>query len=213
MKRIAHRGYRTSLIKENTMDAFINAFNNDFDGIEFDVQKTKDNKLVICHNSWISLTSNGSGLISEMTYEDLKQYNFGSSETQAQIPLLKDVLSRFQNNNKIKLVELKTHFDLDDILDLIDDDTYFMSFDSSYIYTLKKKYPNLKFGILNYVLNSEPNYNLDMICILDSIASDTIVKHFLNRGIKVFIYGIIGKVNYPRDYENLYFIVNNLSVK
>ena len=212
MKRIAHRGYRTLNIKENTMEAFKNAFNNDFDGIEFDVRKTKDNKLVICHNAWINLTSNGSGLISELNYDELDDYNFGSTNTPSKIPLLKDVLKEFQNNGKIKLVEIKTDINLDEILDFTDEDTYFISFDSNYIESLKKIYPKLKFGILNYVLNSELDYDLDVICILDTIANDTIVNHFLNRGIKVFIYGIIGKIDYVRDHENLYYIVNNLSI-
>lgn len=211
MKRIAHRGYKTLNIKENTMEAFRNAFNHDFDGIEFDVRKTKDNKLVICHNAWINLTSNGSGLISELTYDEFEDYNFGSDTTPSKIPLLIDVLKEFKDNGKIKLVEIKTNINLDEVLEYIDDDTYFISFDSSYIEALKKIYPSLKFGVLNYVLNTELDYDLEAICILDNIANDLIVEHFLNKGIKVFIYGIVGKIDYLRDYDNLYYIVNDLS--
>lgn len=212
MKRIAHRGYRTLNIKENTMEAFKNAMNNGFDGIELDVRKTKDGKLVVCHNAWINLTSDGSGLISEMTYDELKDYNFGSDNVISEIPLLAYVLEKFKDNGKIKLIELKTHVSLDGVLPLIDKDTYFISFDSSMMEALKKIYPDLKFGVLNYVFNTDLDYDLDAICILDTIANDTIVDYFLEKGIKVFIYGIVGNINYVREADNLYYIVNNLSV-
>lgn len=211
MKRIAHRGYRTLNIKENTMEAFLNACNNGFDGFEFDVRKTLDEKLVVCHNSWINLTSDGSGLISDMTYEELSKYNFGTEKVKSKIPLLEEVLKEYKDSGKIKLVELKTRVDLDEVLDLIDEDTYFISFDSTYINYLNDKYPDLKFGVLNYVLNSDLDYDLDIICLLDNIASDELVDYFLNRGVKVFIYGIVGKIDYKSD--EVYYIVNNLSVE
>jgi len=106
------------------------------------------------------------------------------------------------------LIEIKEEIDLAPVLDLIDEDTYFISFDVGLINRLKAKHPHLKFGVLNYVFNSELDYDLDIICILDLIASDEIVDYFLDRGIKVFIYGIVGDINYKRDHEDLYYIVN-----
>lgn len=206
MKKIAHRGYTTALIKENTLEAFANALNNEFDGIECDVRKTKDGKLVIIHDAWVNRTTDEVGLVREQTYDELLEYNFGTEEVPSKIPLLEEVLGDVQG--VIKLIELKEDVDLGGILDLVDDETYFISFDTGLINRLKAKYPQLKYGVLNYVFNSSVDYDLDAICILDLIASDEIVEHFLNRGIKVFIYGIVGDINYKRDYENLYYIVN-----
>lgn len=206
MKRIAHRGYRTSNIKENTMEAFDNAVNNEFAGFEFDIRKTKDDKLVVIHDSWIDRVSEGSGLVREKTYEELLNYNFGSSNAPSRIPLVEDVLKKYKNT--IKLVELKGDTDISSLEDYVDENTYFMSFDASHIKKLKEKYPFFKFGVLNYVLNSEIDYNLDFICILDIIANDDLVKKFLEKGIAVFIYGIVGEIDYQRDYENLYYIVD-----
>lgn len=206
MKKIAHRGYTTALIKENTLEAFANALNNEFDGIECDVRKTKDGKLVIIHDAWVNRTTDEVGLVREQTYDELLEYNFGTEEVPSKIPLLEEVLRDVQG--VIKLIELKEDVDLGGILDLVDDETYFISFDTGLINRLKAKYPQLKYGVLNYVFNSSVDYDLDAICILDLIASDEIVEHFLNRGIKVFIYGIVGDINYKRDYENLYYIVN-----
>lgn len=206
MKKIAHRGYTTSFIKENTIEAFDNAINNDFSGIEFDIHATKDGKLVVIHDAWIDRTSDASGLVRHYTYEELSNFNFGSKEIPSKIPLAVDVLKRYKGT--IKLVELKGHIDIASIVELIDDDTYIMSFDTNYIYKLKKKYPHIKFGSLSYVVNTEADYHLDMICLLDEVASDHLVEHFLSRGIRVFIYGIIGKIDYVTDKKDVYYIVD-----
>lgn len=206
MKRIAHRGYKTNFIKENTIEAFKNAINNGFLGFECDVHATKDNRLVIIHDAFIDRVTTGSGLVRDKTYKELLEYNFGSKEVPSKIPLLEEVLKIF--NGYIKVVELKGRIDISSIIDYVDDKTYFISFDTSYMEKLKEKYPKLKFGELNYVLNSSHMYNLDHVCLLDDIATDNIVMEFLKEGKKVFIYGVFGKINYQKNYENLYYIVN-----
>lgn len=205
MKKIAHRGYKTDLIKENTLEAFTNAVNNDFVGIECDVRKTKDGKLVIVHDAIIDRVSNGHGFVKDQTYFELSKLNFGSKEIPSKIPTLDQVFNRYKDT--IKLIELKCEVDIEPFLNTIDENTYFMSFDTGIIKRLKKKHPTLKCGVLNYVLNSASDYDYEMICILDMIASDEIVMRFLKKGIKVFIYGIVGKINYERDYEDLYYII------
>ena len=87
---IAHRGNRKSA-PQNTMKAFEKAFETGTDGIELDVHLTKDNRIVICHNYDIEPTSNGKGLISEMTYDELYKFDFGEGE---HIPLLSSLLER-----------------------------------------------------------------------------------------------------------------------
>ena len=48
---IAHRGYRTNGIKENTAEAFINAGENGFWGCETDVRFDADGNLICSHNA------------------------------------------------------------------------------------------------------------------------------------------------------------------
>ncbi|MCI8498005.1 MAG: hypothetical protein HFG33_01195 [Bacilli bacterium] len=206
MKKIAHRGYKTKMIKENTDEAFKNAIANEFEGFECDVHMTKDKELVIIHDSFIDRVSDGSGLVRDMNLNELFSYNFGSTEVPSRIPLLKDVLSNYRD--VIKVIELKGDIDIESVKELIDSNTYFISFDTSYMKKMKKKYPKFKFGILNYVLNSVDHYDLDHVCLLDSLATDEIVMSLLKRGITVFIYGVFGDINYKRDYKNLYYIVN-----
>ena len=51
-KILAHRGY-SQKFPENTLLAFNKAFENNADGIECDLQKSKDNKFVIIHDDKI----------------------------------------------------------------------------------------------------------------------------------------------------------------
>jgi len=205
MKFIAHRGYTNKNIKENTHEAFENAILNGFEGIECDVRMTKDKFPVVCHNAFIGKTSDSYGLINSYTYDELKNFNFGSKETKSKIPLLKDVLTKY---SQIKIIELKEYIDIKSIYNYIDDNTYFISFDTTMIKQLKREFPKLKFGILNMILNTYENYDLDIICILDSLMTKNIENYFTKKGIKIFIYGIYKQIKYKSDNPDIYYIVD-----
>ncbi|MBN1328612.1 MAG: hypothetical protein JXA54_03980 [Candidatus Heimdallarchaeota archaeon] len=102
-----HRG-SSILEPENTMRAFARAFQDGAKGIEFDIRMTLDEQIVIIHDGAINRTSNGSGLVKDMSYEELQQFDFGKGE---KIPLLKEVLklygNRFWLNIEIKEIGLE----------------------------------------------------------------------------------------------------------
>ena len=77
IKSIAHRGY-SNTAPENTLPAYILAKELGFLYAECDVAFTKDGVAVLLHDTTIDRTSDGSGNISELTYEELLQYDFGS---------------------------------------------------------------------------------------------------------------------------------------
>ena len=72
----AHRG-ASAYAPENTLPAFRRAIEFGADGIECDIHLTTDGQYVVCHDNEIDRTSNGSGLIPDMTLEQLRQYDFG----------------------------------------------------------------------------------------------------------------------------------------
>lgn len=74
---ISHRG-ANRLAPENTLPAFEKALTFGVDGFENDVHLTKDGQLVVCHDDTVDRTSNGSGLICEKTFDELRQLDFGS---------------------------------------------------------------------------------------------------------------------------------------
>ena len=79
----AHRGSLTEA-PENTIPAFQKAIDHGAKAIELDVQLTKDNKLIICHDHKLSrFNPNVSGLIKDFTLEEIKQIDVGTSFSDA----------------------------------------------------------------------------------------------------------------------------------
>jgi glycerophosphoryl diester phosphodiesterase len=76
---IAHRGGR-ALVPGNTIEAAKNAVDIGSDIIEIDVHLTADNTLVVRHDAMIDTTTNGTGLIANMTLSDIQAYDAGFNE-------------------------------------------------------------------------------------------------------------------------------------
>lgn len=75
----AHRGSLTEA-PENTLPSFQKAIENGAQGMELDVQLTKDRELVICHDHKLSrFNSNVTGLIKDYTLSEIKQIDVGAS--------------------------------------------------------------------------------------------------------------------------------------
>lgn len=74
MLNIAHRGFR-SRYPENTMLAFRKAVEAGCHGIEFDVHLSRDGVPVIIHDETLERTTDGTGLVAEKTYSELKTLN------------------------------------------------------------------------------------------------------------------------------------------
>ena len=71
-KNFAHRGY-SGKYPENTMLAFRKAVEAGADGIELDVQLTKDGVPVIIHDELVDRTTDGKGLVKDMSLTQLRQ--------------------------------------------------------------------------------------------------------------------------------------------
>ena len=64
MRVFAHRGY-SGKYPENTMLAFREAEKTGADGIELDVQLSKDGELVIIHDETLDRTTTGKGYVKD----------------------------------------------------------------------------------------------------------------------------------------------------
>lgn len=74
---VAHRGASAHL-PEHTLGAYELALEQGADGLECDVRLTRDGHLVCVHDSTVERTSDGTGRVSELTLEELRQFDFGS---------------------------------------------------------------------------------------------------------------------------------------
>ncbi|PRS80304.1 MULTISPECIES: glycerophosphodiester phosphodiesterase [unclassified Bacillus (in: firmicutes)] len=110
-KIFAHRGFK-GIYPENTMIAFEQALHSGADGIELDVQLTKDGKLAVIHDEKLNRTTNMKGLVKDHTYEELKagdaSHSFYEETGAVSIPLLEEVLELVtQQSSLIINIELK----------------------------------------------------------------------------------------------------------
>jgi glycerophosphoryl diester phosphodiesterase len=102
MLRIGHRGAR-AYAPENTLTSFKKAIELDVNAIELDVRKTKDGTLVVIHDADVKRTTNGEGLVSELTINQIKSL---STEGDEKIPTLEEALD-FLDKRVHVLIELK----------------------------------------------------------------------------------------------------------
>lgn len=106
----AHRG-ASAYAPENTLEAFELAIKQKADGIELDIQMTKDGKLAVIHDETIDRTCDGTGYVKDFTMEELKRFHcskihpeFGTSV----IPELIEVLELVKPFDLTVNIELKT---------------------------------------------------------------------------------------------------------
>jgi len=102
MLRIGHRGAR-AYEPENTLRSFSKALEIGVDAIEFDVRKTRDNHIIVIHDADVKRTTNGKGLVADLTLKEIKEL---STEKGEKIPTLEEALELLDNKVKI-LIELK----------------------------------------------------------------------------------------------------------
>ena len=106
----AHRG-ASGYAPENTIPAFELAAEMGADGVELDVQFTKDGQIVVCHDETIDRTSNGCGWVKDHTLEELLALSFDNGNKAyegAQIPTMQEVFDALRPTNLTINIELKT---------------------------------------------------------------------------------------------------------
>ncbi len=192
---IAHRGVTNSIVKENTIPAFLGAINNNkYAGFEFDIYTSKDSEFVINHDPLVD-----GKFIWNLNYKELKQKG---------ILKLEDVLKI--KHNKIMLIEIKDiNINIERLTKLLNkynkENIYVMSFFNSVIKKFQNN--NFKIGVLNYVLNSTSTYPYDFMGIIYDVASLHLINSLKKLNIEVFLYALNKKDKYI--YDSVYYIVDD----
>src|SRR5205814_9430904 len=76
---IAHRG-SSARAPENTLAAFRAALEDGADGVELDARLTADDVVAVMHDDDVARTTNGTGRISEVSFEQLRTLRVRASE-------------------------------------------------------------------------------------------------------------------------------------
>lgn len=93
LKRVGIWAYRgcSMMNPENTLLAFKKAAELEgITGIEFDVQLTKDNEIVVIHDERVDRTTDGTGYVQEYTLNELKQLFIAGDDEIHRIPTLRE---------------------------------------------------------------------------------------------------------------------------
>lgn len=91
----AHRGDWRHVQAENSISAYQRCINENLDGIEVDLQMTKDSILIIMHDETLDRTTTGTGKVCDYTWAELSILKLKSPIgviTRERIPTLEDVL-------------------------------------------------------------------------------------------------------------------------
>lgn len=156
----AHRGWMAKY-PENTLIAFSEAIKLGVDQLETDVRVTKDGYLVLMHDPTVDRTTNGTGKVSDFTFEEIRKLKVinENSDVVGQIPTLTEFMDLVKDHPTITIdIELK-------------------------------EYPDpgreaIAFDVCDRVLKIVDDYNFVDRCIINSISAtlhDYIYKKFPNK--------------------------------
>lgn len=106
----AHRG-ASGYAPENTLAAFQKAVDLGADGVELDIQLTKDDQIVVIHDEKIDRTSDGKGWVKDYTLEELRAFNYNRTKPEykhADIPTMREVFELLKPTELFINIEIKT---------------------------------------------------------------------------------------------------------
>lgn len=201
VKNFAHRGF-SGKYPENTLIAFEKAVEAGADGIELDVQLSKDGEVMIMHDETLDRTTDGKGPLVSYTCEELQKFDasyiYRGQMGFNKIPTLREYFELIKNTNIITNIELKTGINEylgieQKVWDLIQeynlaDRIIISSFNHYTILRMKAIAPKLKCGLLTetwYVDAGKYTHNLGVECYHPHFANMT--KNIVN---EIKLYGI-----------------------
>ncbi|NKY49926.1 glycerophosphodiester phosphodiesterase [Nocardia vermiculata] len=89
---VAHRG-ASGTRPEHTLAAYELALQEGADGVECDVRLTRDGHLVCLHDRTVDRTSSGTGLVSEMSLDELRDLDFGNNGAPSPVLTLRELIT------------------------------------------------------------------------------------------------------------------------
>lgn len=202
----AHRGASGHYF-ENTMRAFWGAVQKGADGIELDVQQTKDGQLVVIHDNELVRLAGIDQRIDQLTSQELQHIKIGKSGYRRifghSIPALFDVVSFCAEHNLALNVELKeTVYGqaavLEQILHYVEplSAVHLSSFDYETVRLVKDLDRNVETALLlrkkSVDWQNLASYDVDAFHFHKRLWKDPYKSHLIESGKTLRMYGITG---------------------
>ena len=152
--RVAHRG-ASGYVLENTLESFEKAIELKSDMIELDAHLTKDKEVVIMHDKALNRTTDGKGLIKNLTLKQIREFHEKNNE---QIPILQDVINILKKKCSC-IIELKESKAANKVAKIIKENNFekraiILSPDVKILKKIKESFPEIRTWLL--VIKKEP---------------------------------------------------------
>lgn len=164
IQTISHLGAAT-LEPENTLRSFRKAIEIGVDYVEFDIHRCKSRELVVIHDETVDRTTNGKGVVAEMTLAELKKLDAGKGK---KIPTLQKAIDTCKGRVKMN-IELKEHSLQKDTIDALiknrisADDFFIILFIHEAVKKVKEEAARQKLRIKTGVLVAGNPLNVDEV--------------------------------------------------
>ncbi len=195
----AHRG-APSYCPENTMLSFYTGIHMGANGIETDVQRTKDGVLVLFHDGTLDRVCGVGGSIRDYTYEELLTFPVKREGRFDFIPTLDDFLSHFGRFPIRFAIELKMGGIEKEVVDMIyahklEKKVTITSFRLDFIKEVRRIAPMLHTGLLaqdpdDALISELLELGVDEVCPRGSNVTEEKVKRWHSLGFNVRAWGI-----------------------
>ena len=202
MINYAHRG-ASEYAPENTLSSFYLGLLLGANGIETDVQKTKDGVLVLFHDGTIDRVSDGSGKLSDYTWEELKKFHIYGNNTTGfsdRMITLREFFEKFSQYDIHFAIELKGAGVEEETLAMVKEfglmeKTTFTSFHFEYLRKVKELDPVARIGWLTSSIDDETINRLleiggEEIAPKAEVVTAELMKNWRKSGLGVRAWGV-----------------------
>ena len=193
----AHRG-ASEYAPENTLLSFYTGIFMGANGIETDVQRTKDGVLVLFHDGSLTRVTGEEGAVADYTYEELRRFSVKKGHLSDKICTLEAFLQNFSHRDLTFAIELKSAGVEEDTAALIrrygaEEKAVITSFHFDFVRTMRVVAPELKCGFLTSTVTDEllaemKELGIGEICpkAAEITAADTARWHEMGFGVRAW---------------------------
>lgn len=195
----AHRG-ASEYTPENTLLAFYTGIYMGANGIETDVQRTRDGVLVLFHDDTLNRVTGEDGSIADFTWEQLQAFSVKKGDFAEKIVSLETFLRLFAFRDITFAIELKKPHLEKDVANLIDtyaiaQKTIITSFDYENLLRMRACAPSLRTGFLtdtvdDALLSKMQKDGIYELCPIASIVTPESTRAWHEMGFSVRAWGV-----------------------
>lgn len=195
----AHRG-ASAYAPENTMLSFYLGVYMQANGIETDVQMTKDGVLVLFHDDTLLRVTGQPGRVQDYSFDQLYRFTVSTGGLGDKIVSLEDFLEKFSFRDLRFAIELKQPYIEKQVIDLLNrfemrEKTVITSFDFVNLVRVRSYDPGYEIGYLTCdasenVLSKLASLRAEEICPEAKLLTPELVQSLHERGLRVRAWGV-----------------------